>query len=181
MQCPNCRKVESGRWLFADGSAHAVSETGAQDWMPHESPHDLSYSRRFYLFQPIGLRWHPFGGFMVHSSFEHITCKFQRKSSIQNVAHFLGNYAMIAEHTAAPSSARSYASHFRPNEHVANSNIQHPLNSHPAPSNNIRSTYIQHPSWGWNCHFLPYNADRDFIDHGNLTPARFQNQREFRS
>ncbi|KAJ0597783.1 putative chromatin regulator PHD family [Helianthus annuus] len=162
MQCPNCRKVESGRWLFADGSAHAISESGARDWMPHEGAHDLSYSR-----WPIGLRWHPFGGFMVHSSFDFR----ETESALNTFAHFLGNYAMIAQHTATPSSARSYVSHFRPNEHVAGSNFHHPLNSHPAPRNNVHSTYIQHPSWGWNCHFLPYNADRDFIEHGNLTPV----------
>ncbi|KAI3800941.1 hypothetical protein L1987_29041 [Smallanthus sonchifolius] len=160
MQCPNCRKVESGRWLFADGSAHAISESGARDWMPYEGPYDLSYTRR-----PIGLHWRPFGGFTVHSSID-----FREfESSLNTFANFLGNYAMTTENTAGPSSARSYISYFQPIEHVGNSNFHHPLNSHPAPPHNIRSTYIQHPRWGWNCHFPPYNADRYFIDHGTST------------
>ncbi|KAK9055826.1 hypothetical protein SSX86_026911 [Deinandra increscens subsp. villosa] len=158
MQCPNCRKVESGRWLFADGSARGISETGGREWLPYEGPHDWSYSRR-----PIGFQWRPFGGFMVHSSTE------ETESSVNTFANFLGNYAVITEHTAGPSSARSYISYFQPIEHLGNSNFHHPLNSHPALRNSIHSTYIQHPRWGWNCHFPPYYADRYIIDRSNLS------------
>ncbi|KAJ9547682.1 hypothetical protein OSB04_020225, partial [Centaurea solstitialis] len=132
MQCPNCRKVESGRWLFADGSAHASSETGARAWTPNEGPHDLSYSRML----PFGFQWCPFSG-------------------------FTGN------HTTAPSSPDAYISFFRPSEHVGNSNFHRPLNAISAPRNNLHAANFQHPSWGWNCHFLPYNADVDYIDHGD--------------
>ncbi|KAI3783170.1 hypothetical protein L2E82_13234 [Cichorium intybus] len=142
MQCPNCRKVESGRWLFADASAHAISETAARDWIPNEFPHDLSYSRR-----PFGFHWCPFSGFTVHSSIE------EAEPSLNTFTNFQANHAMITEHTA---------SYFRPNEHVGNSNFHHPLNSISTPRNNVRATNIQHLSWGWNCHFLAYNADRDY-------------------
>lgn len=137
MQCPNCRKVESGRWLFADGSAHSISETSARDWMPNEGPHDLPYSRR-----PFGFHWCPFSGFTVHSSIEE----------------------------AEPSLNTS--SYFRPNEQVPNSNLHHPLNSISSPRNNLRANNMQHPSWGWNCHFVPYNADTDIIDRVNWDPHR---------
>nr|XP_043622768.1 E3 ubiquitin-protein ligase RFI2 isoform X2 [Erigeron canadensis] len=163
MQCPNCRKVESGRWLFADGSSHANSETGAPDWLPNEVPHDLSYFR-----MPFGFPWCPFSGFMVQSSFE------EAESSLNAFANFHGAHAIITEHTAGPSFTRSYVSHFRPGEHVGNSNFHHPLNALSVPHNNIRSTNIQHPSWGWNCHFLPYDADRDYLDHGNQPPQNLR-------
>lgn len=159
MQCPNCRKVESGRWLFADGSAHAVSETGARAWMPNEGPHDLSYSR-----MPFGFQWCPFSGFTVHSSIE------ESEPSLNTFTNFQGNHAMITEH-APPSSAHTYISFFRPGEHVGNSNFHRPLNAISAPRNNLHAANFQHPSWGWNCHFLPYNADRDYIDHGDLAPV----------
>lgn len=160
MQCPNCRKVESGRWLFADGSAHAFSETGARDWMPNEGPHDLSYSR-----MPFGFQWCPFSGFTVHSSIE------EAEPSLNTFTNFQGNHAMITEHTPLPSSAHAYISFFRPSEHVGNSNFHHPLNVISAPRNNLHAANFQQPSWGWNCHFPPYNADRDYIDHGDLAPV----------
>ncbi|XP_023747907.1 E3 ubiquitin-protein ligase RFI2 [Lactuca sativa] len=137
MQCPNCRKVESGRWLFAD----AISETSARDWMPNEGPHDLSYSRR-----PFGFHWCPFSGFTVHSSIE------ESEPSLNTFTNFQANHPMIIDHTP---SAPSYISYFQPSEHA--NNFHHPLNSISTP----RATNIQHPAWGWNCHFLPYNADRD--------------------
>ncbi|KAI3773146.1 hypothetical protein L6452_04349 [Arctium lappa] len=160
MQCPNCRKVESGRWLFADGSAHAVSETGARAWMPNEGPHDLSYSR-----MPFGFQWCPFSGFTVHSSIE------EAEPSLNTFTNFQGNHAMITEHTTPPSSAHSYFSFFRPSDNVSNSNFHRPLNAISAPRNNLHVVNFQHPSWGWNCHFLPYNADRDYIDLGDLAPV----------
>lgn len=87
MQCPNCRKVESGRWLFANGSAHAISEDDTLDWLQTDFPHDLSHSRRvstslilksinkrclwvLNLFQPFGFHWCPYNGFTLHSSNE---------------------------------------------------------------------------------------------------------------
>lgn len=162
MQCPNCRKVESGRWLFANGSAHAISED-TLDWLQTDFPHDLSHSRR-----PFGFHWCPYSGFTLHSSNE------EAESSLSTFPSLYGNRAMTIENTSAPSSARSHVSHFRPNEHIGNSNFNHhhhhPMNAHSAPHDTLRSTNIQHPSWGWNCHFLPY-SDREFTEHNNLTPV----------
>ncbi|XP_071700856.1 E3 ubiquitin-protein ligase RFI2-like isoform X2 [Rutidosis leptorrhynchoides] len=149
MQCPNCRKVENGRWLFAEGSAHGVSETGTPDWLPNGGLHDLSYSRR-----PFGLRWCPISGLTVHSSIE------EAESSLNILPNFHRNHPVITESTAGPSLARSYTSSYRPSEHVRSFSFPHPLNTLSAPHNDIHSINIQHPSWGWNCHFLPYNVDR---------------------
>jgi hypothetical protein len=43
MQCPNCRKIEKGNWLYANGSrsAHDVS---MDEWAHDEDLYDVSYS-----------------------------------------------------------------------------------------------------------------------------------------
>ncbi|GFY90552.1 RING/U-box superfamily protein [Actinidia rufa] len=43
MQCPNCRKIEKGQWLYASG-CHPVSEFNMDDWAHDEDLYDLSYS-----------------------------------------------------------------------------------------------------------------------------------------
>ena len=32
MQCPNCRKVEKGQWLYANGSTRSLPELSMEDW-----------------------------------------------------------------------------------------------------------------------------------------------------
>ena len=44
MQCPNCRKVEKGRWLYASGSTFSYPEFSIDDWTPDESSNDFNYS-----------------------------------------------------------------------------------------------------------------------------------------
>src|SRR4051794_27734387 len=44
MQCPNCRKVEKGQWLYANGSSCSFPEFNMEDWIPDEDPYDLSYA-----------------------------------------------------------------------------------------------------------------------------------------
>lgn len=44
MQCPNCRKVEKGRWLYATGSTFSFPEFSIEDWTADEDLHELSYS-----------------------------------------------------------------------------------------------------------------------------------------
>ncbi|CAK9175320.1 unnamed protein product [Ilex paraguariensis] len=43
MQCPNCRKVEGGEWLYANGSTRSFPEFNLDDWTPDEYPPELSY------------------------------------------------------------------------------------------------------------------------------------------
>lgn len=43
MQCPNCRKVEKGQWLYANGSTQTFPES-LDDWIPDEDPYDLGYT-----------------------------------------------------------------------------------------------------------------------------------------
>lgn len=43
MQCPNCRKIEKGQWLYANGS-RSYQEFNVDDWTHDEDLYDLSYS-----------------------------------------------------------------------------------------------------------------------------------------
>jgi hypothetical protein len=44
MQCPNCRKVEKGQWLYANGFTPSFLEFSMDDWNHDEDPYDPSYS-----------------------------------------------------------------------------------------------------------------------------------------
>ncbi|KAF9611898.1 hypothetical protein IFM89_036681 [Coptis chinensis] len=43
MQCPNCRKVEKGQWLFSNGT-RSCPELSLEDWAHDEDLYDPSYS-----------------------------------------------------------------------------------------------------------------------------------------
>lgn len=43
MQCPNCRKIEKGQWLYANG-CRSFPEFSMDDWTHDEDLYDLSYS-----------------------------------------------------------------------------------------------------------------------------------------
>lgn len=70
MQCPNCRKIEKGQWLYASGS-RPFPEFSMDDWAHDEDLYDLSYTEMVrygvqvtaytcsYIFQPIYLNMLP--------------------------------------------------------------------------------------------------------------------------
>lgn len=43
MQCPNCRQIEKGQWLYATGS-RSYPEFNMDEWAHEEDLYDLSYS-----------------------------------------------------------------------------------------------------------------------------------------
>lgn len=43
MQCPNCRKIEKGQWLYANGY-RSFQEYSMDDWTYEEDLYDPSYS-----------------------------------------------------------------------------------------------------------------------------------------
>jgi hypothetical protein len=43
MQCPNCRKIEKGQWLYANG-CRSFPELSVEDWNHDEDLYDLTYS-----------------------------------------------------------------------------------------------------------------------------------------
>nr|XP_027114705.1 uncharacterized protein LOC113732885 isoform X1 [Coffea arabica] len=68
MQCPNCRKIEKGQWLYATG-CRQLPEFNMDEFAHDEDLYDLSYSEMFL--QSIGVHWCPFSGLTrLPSSFE---------------------------------------------------------------------------------------------------------------
>lgn len=43
MQCPNCRKIEKGQWLYGTGS-RSYPEFNMDDWAREEEAYDISFS-----------------------------------------------------------------------------------------------------------------------------------------
>ncbi|CAA6662048.1 unnamed protein product [Spirodela intermedia] len=43
MQCPNCRKIEKGNWLYANG-CRSYPDTSVDEWTHDEDLYDLNYS-----------------------------------------------------------------------------------------------------------------------------------------
>ncbi|XAR49150.1 hypothetical protein NMG60_11032243 [Bertholletia excelsa] len=92
MQCPNCRKIEKGQWLYASGS-RPFPEFSMDDWVHDEDLYDLSYSEMSF-----GVHWCPFSGITrLPSSFE------EGEFSSTSYHDFLGQHAIFAEHTAVSS------------------------------------------------------------------------------
>ncbi|CAL9083661.1 unnamed protein product [Musa acuminata subsp. burmannicoides] len=79
MQCPNCRKVEKGRWLYANGN-HSSADFDIDGWVT-EDIYDLGYSEL-----PFGFQWLPFRGFTQLASL------FEEAESVPSFYHeFMGN------------------------------------------------------------------------------------------
>ncbi|XWS31719.1 hypothetical protein CRYUN_Cryun23aG0100100 [Craigia yunnanensis] len=68
MQCPNCRKVEKGQWLYANGSTRSLHELSMEDWNLDDDYYDPVYSE-----MPFRAQWCPFGEFTrIGSSSEEV-------------------------------------------------------------------------------------------------------------
>ncbi|KAJ9187776.1 hypothetical protein P3X46_003196 [Hevea brasiliensis] len=152
MQCPNCRKVEKGQWLYANDSTRTLHEMSMDDWIPDEDFYDLSYSE-----MPYRVHWCPFGELaQVGSSYEEV-------ESPSTTYHDLrGHHSVYAEHTAASSVAHSYVAYvgsIPPNSSRSNdSSIDDPnFNHHWNGSSGHHEIFtaqafpainIQYHSWG---------------------------------
>ncbi|EEF39254.1 E3 ubiquitin-protein ligase RFI2 [Ricinus communis] len=151
MQCPNCRKVEKGQWLYANGSNRMLPEMSMDDWIPEEDFYDLSYSE-----MPYRVHWCPFGELArVGSSFGEV-------ESPSTTYHDLrGHHSVYAEHTAASSVAHSYVAYvgpIPPNPSRSNDGIDDPNFNHHwnglSGRHEIFSTHafpainIQYHNWG---------------------------------
>ncbi|EPS59281.1 hypothetical protein M569_15526 [Genlisea aurea] len=49
MQCPNCRKIEKGQWLYANG-CRPVSEFNMEDWAHDEDLNDLTHPCPYFAY-----------------------------------------------------------------------------------------------------------------------------------
>ncbi|XP_043708512.1 E3 ubiquitin-protein ligase RFI2-like isoform X2 [Telopea speciosissima] len=183
MQCPNCRKIEKGQWLYANG-CRSFPDFGMEDFTHDEDLYDLSYSE-----MPFGVHWCPFSGFSrVHSSFE------EGESPSTTYHDLLGHHAIFAEHTAAPSAAHScpYVAYFQPlqpssstsNESLADGpNFNHHWNSLSGPSD-ISSTSHAFPavdlhyhSWDHHSPLSPTNGRIGGADQAPLPSATMRSNR----
>ncbi|XP_077219149.1 E3 ubiquitin-protein ligase RFI2-like [Tasmannia lanceolata] len=105
MQCPNCRKIEKGQWLYANG-CRSYPEFNMDDWTHEEDLYDLNYPE-----MTIGVHWCPF------SAVARLPSSFEEGESPSPAYHdLLGHHAIFAEHTSASSAAHScpYVAYFQP-------------------------------------------------------------------
>ncbi|KAK4424609.1 E3 ubiquitin-protein ligase RFI2 [Sesamum alatum] len=126
MQCPNCRKIEKGQWLYANGS-RPLPEFTMDDWAHDEDLYDLSYSEMSF-----GVHWCPFSGLTrVPSSFD------EGEFSSSAYHDLLGHHAIFAEHTPVSSTTHPcpYVAYFGP---------IHPSSSASSGSVSDGSTFNNH-------------------------------------
>ncbi|KAK1388456.1 E3 ubiquitin-protein ligase RFWD3 [Heracleum sosnowskyi] len=112
MQCPNCRKIEKGQWLYSNGS-RPYAEFNMEDWAHDEDLYDLSHSEMSF-----GVHWCPFSGLTrLPSSFD------EGELSPTTYHDLLGQHAVIAEHTAVSSGSHHcpYVAYFGPFPSSSNS------------------------------------------------------------
>ncbi|XP_038993979.1 E3 ubiquitin-protein ligase RFI2-like isoform X2 [Hibiscus syriacus] len=109
MQCPNCRKIEKGQWLYANGS-RSYTEFNVDD-LTHDDLNNLSYSE-----MSLGVHWCPFVSSARLPSFE-----VGEFSSI-SYHELLGPQAIFAEHSASAAHPCPYVAYFGPTIHPSSSN-----------------------------------------------------------
>ncbi|CAL0300103.1 unnamed protein product [Lupinus luteus] len=105
MQCPNCRKIEKGQWLYANGS-RSYPEFSMDDWAHDEDFYDLNYTEMSF-----GVHWCPFGNLTrLPSSFE------DGEFSSTAYHDVVGQHAILAEQTAVSSASHPcpYVAYFGP-------------------------------------------------------------------
>ncbi|KAL8545525.1 hypothetical protein ACS0TY_005614 [Phlomoides rotata] len=103
MQCPNCRKIEKGQWLYANGS-RPMPEFSMEDWAHDEDLYDLSYSE-----MSVGVHWCPFSGLTRLPLFD--------EGEFPSSAYDLhGHHTVFAEHTPVSSTSHPcpYIAYFGP-------------------------------------------------------------------
>ncbi|CAL0308558.1 unnamed protein product [Lupinus luteus] len=150
MQCPNCRKIEKGKWLYANG-CRSYPEFSLDDWTHDEDLYDLSYSEMSF-----GVHWCPF------SNLSRLPSSFEEGEFLSTAYHELvGQHTIFAEHTAVSSASDPcpYMAYIGPiHPSTANpgvtvseaSNFNH-WNGPPAPRGTTSYTFpgmtIHYPSW----------------------------------
>ncbi|CAA3007064.1 Hypothetical predicted protein [Olea europaea subsp. europaea] len=92
MQCPNCRKIEKGQWLYASCS-RTQPDLSTDDWQHEEDLYDISFSEMSF-----GVHWCPFSGLT------RLTSSFDEREFSANAYHDLGQHTIFAEHTTGSSS-----------------------------------------------------------------------------
>lgn len=125
MQCPNCRKIEKGQWLFANG-CRSFPEFNMDDWAHDEDLYDLSYSEMSF-----GVHWCPFSGLTRVPSLD------EGEFSSTAYHDLLGQPAIFAEHAAVSSATHPcpYIAYIGP-VHPSSSNSNASVAEGPPTYNN---------------------------------------------
>ncbi|KAK4750937.1 hypothetical protein SAY87_004419 [Trapa incisa] len=112
MQCPNCRKVEKGQWLYANG-CRSGPELSVDEWTHDEDPYDISYSEISF-----GVHWCPFGQLARFPS-------LLEDGDFPSAAYHdvPGQHVAFADHTAITSASQPcpYVAYFGPMNHPSTS------------------------------------------------------------
>ncbi|KAJ6683064.1 hypothetical protein OIU74_021173 [Salix koriyanagi] len=184
MQCPNCRKIEKGQWLYANG-CRSLPEFTMDDWAHDEDLYDLSYSEMSF-----GVHWCPFG------SLARLPSSFEEGEFPSNAYNDLLGHAIFAEQTAAVSSASHpcpYVAYFGPiHPSSSNSSISvsdgSSFNNHwngPSVPSEIPSSYA-FPSMdihyhSWEHHSPPFSTTGNRIGNADQPSAPPVTQRSART
>lgn len=133
MQCPNCRKVEKGNWLFANRPSRSapIPDLNAMDeWNHDEEFYDLAYSEI-----PFGVHWCPFGRVAPFGTF------FEDGELPPPLAYSeFGMQTLFANHVALPAATG------HPSPYVTYIN---PIHANQPPSSSSASSsngHLHHPS-----------------------------------
>ncbi|XP_028770900.1 E3 ubiquitin-protein ligase RFI2 [Neltuma alba] len=181
MQCPNCRKIEKGQWLYANGS-QSYPELSMDDWAHDEDLYDLSYSEMSF-----GVHWCPFG------SLARLPPSFEEGEFSSTAYHdIVGQHAIFAEHTASANHHCPYIAYIGPIHPSSSnsagtvseaSNFTNPWNG-PSLPNDMPASYtfpaVDLHYHSWEHHSGPFStassrlaaADQPSISPASQRPAR---------
>ncbi|KAK9281712.1 hypothetical protein L1049_004616 [Liquidambar formosana] len=177
MQCPNCRKVEKGRWLFANSSTRSFPEFSMDDWISDEEPYDIGFSE-----MPFRVHWCPFSGMTrIRSSFEEVESPSTAYHDLQ------GHHAIFAEHTAASSvnSYVAYLGHIPPTSSNSSDSVDDPINHHWNGLSGHSEIFaphafpaidIQYQNWGHRSHQTSSHITG--ADQASVPPVTMRSTRE---
>ncbi|XP_039029666.1 E3 ubiquitin-protein ligase RFI2-like [Hibiscus syriacus] len=168
MQCPNCRKIEKGQWLYANGG-RPYPEFNVDDWTHDEDLYDLSLSEMSF-----GVNWCPFGSLAQLPSFE------EGELSSTTYHELLGQNAIFSEHSAPTAHPCPYVAYFGPTVHPSSSNPSGSVsdsssfNNHwngPSVLGDVPSSYA-YPAvdlhyHNWEHHSPPFSTSNGRIGNSN--------------
>ncbi|KAA8536830.1 hypothetical protein F0562_029308 [Nyssa sinensis] len=173
MQCPNCRKIEKGQWLYANG-CRPFPEFSMDDWAHDEDLYDLSFSEMSF-----GVHWCPFSGFpRLPTSFD------EGEFSSTAYHDLLGQHAIFAEQTAVSSATHpcpyiAYLGPIQPSSSNSGgsvsdgSNFNHHWNGPSVPSE-MPTSYafpaVDLHYHSWEHHSAPFSTTNNRIG-GNDQPS----------
>lgn len=181
MQCPNCRKVEKGNWLYGNGSSRSFPEFSTDDWIPDEDPYESSLHE-----MPIRVQWCPFRGVtQIHSSFEDFrevdspsTTYHELQGHHSIFDHDLGHHSIFAEHPAASmNSYVAYFGHIPPASSNSSASVDDSMNRHWSGLSGHSDIFpahafpeIQYQNWG---HQRPHQPGTHIngVDQSSVPPA----------